>query len=237
MKCKYNDCGWCNALAESDRNCRPDTACLKPNECPEYIRQQDEYNISESMEPVAKKYRMLEVGEVIQEGDEVYDDYHGTWSKSSMRGTVGNKIGNWRPQFRRPLPEVHASMEPVTVYEKYKDSIVKAADEVYKLNPFDATAHTNSEWPDEQKSAECSVSIAGGLVHGNYEQIKAVQQAIFDSEELHRLKAEQQAADEREKAIDKMLAVLSEAHSGDASEGLRMATDLYDAGYRLTDKD
>lgn len=39
------------------------------------------------------------------------------------------------------------------------------------------------------ETKETSVSIAGGFVYGNYEQIKAVQQAIFDSEKLRRIKA------------------------------------------------
>ena len=44
---------------------------------------------------------------------------------------------------------------------------------------------------------QCSVSIAGGLVHGEYEQVKAVQSLILENERLRRECAEHAATTTR----------------------------------------
>ena len=87
-------------------------------------------------------YRELKEGEVIQEGDEAYDDRSDSWRLTGMRGTVGGEIGKWKPRFRRPLPdatfEESADFEPEFIIDKepVDEVIYPKANGVIKVDSF-----------------------------------------------------------------------------------------------------
>lgn len=71
------------------------------------------------------------------------------------------------------------------------------------------------------------VSIAGGFVYGDYEQIKAVQQAIFDSEELAEIKQKQKSA---LKPVDLSVLIKSGIDCEFSDAGFKGECDRYPVG-------
>ena len=82
-------------------------------------------------------YRELKEGEVIQEGDEAYDDQADSWRLTGMRGTVGGEIGKWKPRFRRPLPAATFE-EPVDFEPEF----------IIGKEPVDEVIYPNADLPE-----------------------------------------------------------------------------------------
>ena len=112
--------------------------------------------------------------------------------------------------------------DTVTIKREHYSAMVEAIREKAEREEQERKKTTQ----DEMAKSYCSVSIAGGLVHGEFEQVKAVQALILENEKLRREAREREEQDRPVYSLKEQIADIDDEFSGTDTAGNAAATTL-----------